>query len=500
LQSRLTRAGLADIADRLEAGVRLDLADGVRLFDSKDLLAVGWLANRERERRHAGRTFFNHNIRLEATNVCVASCLFCAFARLRPGDPGAYTMSLEDAWDKLRKRSHQPITEVHVVNGLHPGLPFDYYTELLRGFKRIRPDIHLKCFTAVEIAFFADLYGMTDERVLRELMAAGLDSLTQTGMILGTVGYLAPEQAQSRPVTPATDQYALGVVAFEALTGTRPFGRDSPTAEAAAHVYELAPSARAQNPALPIAVDSVFDRALAKRPEDRFANCSAFAAALRSACTAEAGAVTRRIEPVIRRDPVTQVRRRRRRAPVLVATGATMALLAGAVVAALVGTDGPAAKPRATPAVTRTTVPAHAAKKTVVKAPSDSGGQTSADASDLNTQGYRLLLAGNYAAALPLLQQAVAGLTDPANPVTAYANFNLGQTLVRLSRCSEAVPYLQRALQLEPASQQVAAAIGYAHQCAGALAAPPTGARFTPGHGGNPNRRAGHRRHTTDRD
>src|SRR5580704_4769226 len=179
--SRLIRAGLADIADRLEAGVRLDLADGVRLFDSPDLLAVGWLANRERERRHAGRTFFNHNIRLEATNVCVASCLFCAFARLKPGDPGAYTMSLEEAWDKLRQRRDQPVTEVHVVNGLHPDLPFDYYTDLLRGFKRIRPDIHLKCFTAVEIAFFADLYGMTDERVLRELMDAGLDSLPGGG-------------------------------------------------------------------------------------------------------------------------------------------------------------------------------------------------------------------------------------------------------------------------------------------------------------------------------
>src|ERR1700694_2767200 len=181
MQSRLIRAGLADIADRMEAGVRLDLADGVRLFDSPDLLAVGWLANRERERRHAGRTFFNHNIRLEATNVCVASCLFCAFARLKPGDPGAYTMSLEDEWDKRRRRSKQPLTEVHVVNGLHPDLPFEYYTELLRGFKRIRPDIHLKCFTAVEIAFFADLYRMTDEQVMRELMDAGLDSLPGGG-------------------------------------------------------------------------------------------------------------------------------------------------------------------------------------------------------------------------------------------------------------------------------------------------------------------------------
>src|SRR5438105_8471648 len=174
MRARLASADLLDVADKLEAGVRLDLAEGVRLFEAPDLLAVGWLANRERERRHASRTYFNYNIRLEATNVCVASCLFCAFARLKPGDAGAYTLSLEEAWDKLRKRSHQPLTEVHVVNGLHPDLPFTYYTDLLRGFKTIRPEIHLKCFTAVEIAFFADLYGKPDEQVLRALMNAGL--------------------------------------------------------------------------------------------------------------------------------------------------------------------------------------------------------------------------------------------------------------------------------------------------------------------------------------
>ena len=181
MYARIASAGLRDVADKLDGGIRLELEDGIRLFDAPDLLAVGWLANREREKRHGGRTFFNHNIRLEATNVCVASCLFCAFARLQPGDDGAYTMSLEQAWDKLRERADQPLTEVHVVNGLHPDLPWDYYLELLRGFKRIRPEIHLKCFTAIEIAFFAELYGMTDEQVLRDLMDAGLDSLPGGG-------------------------------------------------------------------------------------------------------------------------------------------------------------------------------------------------------------------------------------------------------------------------------------------------------------------------------
>ena len=178
---RIRDAGLGDIQEKLDAGERLSLDDGARLFDCPDTLALGWLANREREKRHGARTYYNFNIRLEATNVCVASCLFCSFARLRPGDEGSYTMSLEHAWDKLRQRGPQPLTEIHVVNGLHPDLPFDYYMELLRGFKRIRPDIHLKCFTAVEIAFFADLYGKTDEEILRELQDAGLDSLPGGG-------------------------------------------------------------------------------------------------------------------------------------------------------------------------------------------------------------------------------------------------------------------------------------------------------------------------------
>jgi aminodeoxyfutalosine synthase len=181
VQARLRAAGLSDIDAKLQAGERLSFADGEFLFECPDLLAVGWLANREREKRHGARTYFNYNLRLEPTNVCEASCMFCSFARLKPGMPEAYTMSLEQAWDKLRQRADQPLTELHVVNGLNPDLPFSYYTEMLRGFKRIRPGIHLKTFTAVEIAFFADLYGMTDEQVLRELKDAGLDSLPGGG-------------------------------------------------------------------------------------------------------------------------------------------------------------------------------------------------------------------------------------------------------------------------------------------------------------------------------
>ena len=181
LPSPLHSHDLAGIAEKLEAGERLTLDDGVRLFQYPDLHVLGALANRERERRHGAVTYYNYNLRLEATNVCEASCLFCSFARLRPGDRGAYTMSVEQVLDKVRERADQPLTEIHIVNGLHPGLPFEYYLDLLRGIKRLRPDIHLKCFTAVEIAFFADTYRMTDAQVLESLIGAGLDSLPGGG-------------------------------------------------------------------------------------------------------------------------------------------------------------------------------------------------------------------------------------------------------------------------------------------------------------------------------
>ena len=169
------------IAEKVRAGERLDLDDGVALFLHRDPLAVGALANEVREKLHGDRTYFNKNMRVEVTNVCVASCLFCSFAKLEEHMPGAHTMSLEEAWKELEDRMDDPPGEIHVVNGLHPGLPFSYYEDLLRGFKRIKPDVHMKCFTAVEIHFFARHYGMTYEEVLTKLRAAGLDSLPGGG-------------------------------------------------------------------------------------------------------------------------------------------------------------------------------------------------------------------------------------------------------------------------------------------------------------------------------
>ena len=174
---------LTEISAKVRRGERLSFEDGVALFMEPDLLAVGQLANEVREKKHGDRTYFNHNMRLEVTNVCMASCLFCSFAKLEAHMPGAHTMSLEEAWGELEKRiaiGDRP-TELHIVNGLHPGLPFSYYEDLLRGFKRIDPKIHLKCFTAVEIHFFAQHYKMTNQEVLEKLRAAGLDSLPGGG-------------------------------------------------------------------------------------------------------------------------------------------------------------------------------------------------------------------------------------------------------------------------------------------------------------------------------
>ncbi|HLK35787.1 MAG TPA: aminofutalosine synthase MqnE [Polyangiaceae bacterium] len=169
------------VANKVRSGERLSFEDGVALFRHPDVVAVGQLADAVRERLHGDRTYFNRNMRIEVTNVCVASCLFCSFAKLEEGSPGAHTMTLEEAWQELRARMHDPPSEIHIVNGLHPGLPFSYYEDLLTGFKRIKPDVHMKCFTAVEIHFFARHYGMSYEVVLERLRRAGLDSLPGGG-------------------------------------------------------------------------------------------------------------------------------------------------------------------------------------------------------------------------------------------------------------------------------------------------------------------------------
>jgi aminodeoxyfutalosine synthase len=177
----IDRAGLGDIREKLDAGIRLGFEDGVRLFETDDVAAVGALANRERERRWGDLTFFNRNVHINATNVCEASCIFCSFARLKTGDPGAYAMKIDEALGRIRALKDSFITEVHIVNGLNPDLPWSYYPDLLRAIRAERPDLHIKAFTAVEIHYFAEKYGKSYAEVLAELVDAGLGSLPGGG-------------------------------------------------------------------------------------------------------------------------------------------------------------------------------------------------------------------------------------------------------------------------------------------------------------------------------
>ena len=177
----VAEAGLEGIAEKVLARERLSFDDGLRLFETPNLAAVGALANVVRERMHGDLTYFNRNQHINATNVCEATCIFCSFSRLKTGDPAAYTMTLEQALSRIRDLSDAFVTEVHIVNGLNPDLPFRYYTDLLTAIKQERPDIHIKGFTAVEIHYYAEKYGMTYAQVITALRDAGLDSMPGGG-------------------------------------------------------------------------------------------------------------------------------------------------------------------------------------------------------------------------------------------------------------------------------------------------------------------------------
>ncbi|HZT15218.1 MAG TPA: serine/threonine-protein kinase [Gaiellaceae bacterium] len=269
--------------------------------------------------------------------------------------------------------------------------------------------------------------------------AAGLDSLTETGTVLGTAGYFAPEQAQGRPTTPATDRYALAVVAFELLTGSRPFQRTSAASEATAHVQEPVPSASERRHGLAVEVDAVFERALAKQPGERFVTCLDFVAALRDAFT-----TAPRVRPII---GPTGARRRRRALPVLLAL-AGLAALAGGIAAAVIATGGgggPAAVTVTEHGTTvRETVTAQRPALAVPPSTATTAGSTlSASAGGSGTalalEGYRRLQAGDAAGALSLLQAAARELRGTSSLEEAYNDYNLAVALTRTTGCSAQV-------------------------------------------------------------
>ena len=174
-------AGLTEIYSKVMAGERLNTEDGLQLYGTADLNAVGALANIVRERVNGDKTYYVRNQHINYTNVCNKGCKFCAFYAQK-GGPDPYTMSIADVQAKLRAHLDIPIKEVHMVAGINPKLPYSYYLDLLRAVKQTRPGVHIKAFTCVEIAEIQRQAQKPLPEVFAELKEAGLDSLPGGGI------------------------------------------------------------------------------------------------------------------------------------------------------------------------------------------------------------------------------------------------------------------------------------------------------------------------------
>ncbi len=171
---------LRPVREKVESGERLSHDDGVALYRSSDILAIGYLANIVRERLHGDTTYFNVNRHINPTDVCVASCRLCAFGKQKR-DPNSYTMSLEQVWETAGIGYSEAVTEFHIVGGLHPELSLDWFCQMLRGLKERFPQVHLKAFTMVEIGYLAKRARISLRETLERLRDAGMDSLPGGG-------------------------------------------------------------------------------------------------------------------------------------------------------------------------------------------------------------------------------------------------------------------------------------------------------------------------------
>lgn len=292
--------------------------------------------------------------------------------------------------------------------------------------------------------------------------AAGLDTLTLPGTVLGTAGYLSPEQARGEAATPASDRYALGVVAFELLTGRRPYEAETPVTEAFAHLNAEVPSARDLSPALPRGVDTVFRRALAKEPLERPATAGELVEELRDAFreSEPTTAVLSGAKPRAAVPPPPRGGRWRWLAPVaLVAL-----LLSGLAAAALVSNDeepevrtltrvrttvSTVSDTASTLTVTETaTVPEQEEETTSAEAPSGSG-------AELNDAGFERMQAEDYEGALPLFEQAVSQLAGSGSLAEAYASYNLAFTRYVLGSCDGVLELLDRSEEVQGSRREI---------------------------------------------
>jgi len=169
-----------EIEAKVTAGDRLSRGDGEALYAVDDLAWLGGLAHEVRTRKNGDATMFNVNRHLNLTNVCTASCAYCSFQR-KPGEADAYTMRVEEAVRLAKAMEPAGITELHIVNGLHPTLPWKYYPRVLRELKAALPHVALKAFTATEVHWFEEISGLGADEILDELIDSGLESLTGGG-------------------------------------------------------------------------------------------------------------------------------------------------------------------------------------------------------------------------------------------------------------------------------------------------------------------------------
>jgi len=180
MKNFIEKAGFGDILEKVEAGERLSCDDGIRLYNSNDILSLGYMANLVRNRINGDNTYFIYNQHINYSNICTNLCKFCAFGKDKEHEQ-AYEMDLETVKQKVRDRLDEPITEIHMVGGIHPDLPFSYYTGLLQGIKEVRPDVHIQAFTCVEIAHLAGLAEKPVGETLELLKEAGLGSIPGGG-------------------------------------------------------------------------------------------------------------------------------------------------------------------------------------------------------------------------------------------------------------------------------------------------------------------------------
>jgi len=173
--------GLKKIGEKILAGERINEEEGIMLFEKASLSFAGTLANFVREKLHGDRTYFNRNFHIEPTNVCVYACKFCSYSRLYAHRDEGWELSMDDMLNIVKSYDGKPVTEVHIVGGVHPKMNLEFFAELISKIKALRPDLHVKGFTAVELDYMFRKAKMTAEEGMKLLNMAGLDSLPGGG-------------------------------------------------------------------------------------------------------------------------------------------------------------------------------------------------------------------------------------------------------------------------------------------------------------------------------